>query len=233
MAEAPKPAAKPRTRRTTTKAPPPEKPVLQGKAAVIEQLRAPFKTSEVKQREGGRGKMLDYIAIDSVINRLLDVTPDYETIDPVVELKGPIDTTRKRRDGTTYQVDCYLGVVTLVLIVEGRRHVGVGADFDEDPDKVIKTALAEAIKKAANQVGVALYLWKEEARAEVARQRDLGKGDDPAALKRELVRIATAGGVELDASDPEGNAQKLADFFQVPVDALQDAATLRGLVGIE
>ncbi|MEM2991059.1 MAG: Rad52/Rad22 family DNA repair protein [Halobacteria archaeon] len=51
--------------------------------------------------------------------------------------------------------------------------VGVGADVDSDPDKAVKTALAEAIKKAGHQFGIALYLWDEKERQAV--EEALGK----------------------------------------------------------
>ena len=45
-----------------------------------------------------------------------------------------------------------------------RSHTGVGADVSFDLDKAVKTALAEAIKKACHQYGIALELWEEERR---------------------------------------------------------------------
>lgn len=203
---------------------------------ILERLSAPFPAKEVKQREGSKGMLLDFISIDSTIRRLLEVTPGYETSDLDVKITGPIPTTKvNRRTKEEFEVDLWAATVSLTMHVpleDGiKRHVGVGSDVDEDLDKVTKTALAEALKKAGHQVGVGLYLWLEEERDLVARQREL-QGGDPAALKREIVRLAVAGGVEL-GTDAEENAQKLADFFQVPVESMQDMATLKGLAGVE
>jgi hypothetical protein len=222
----PKPRAKPKTQNAPETPPP----------TVIERLSAPFPTKDVRQREGAKGRMLDYVGIDSTIGRLLEVCPDYETSDLSYDIKGPIDTIRKRRDGGEYHVDCFLGTVSLVLHVptEGgvKRHVGIGADFDDDPDKVLKTALAEALKKAGHQLGLALYLWDEAERATVARQRELQNGSE-AALKREVVRLVIAAGVELPTNDPEAAAQKIADHFGVAPADLQDPDVLRRLAGVE
>ena len=142
----------------------------------LESLRAEFPKTEVKQRDGGFGKKLDYISIDSTINRLLDtVGLDYEFTNCSTDL-------RQTNDG-------FLAIVSGELVVDGKAHYGVGADFDKkDPDKAVKTALAEAIKKAGHQLGIGLYLWDEAKREEIAEFRKVGdqKQHSQAAAKPKL-----------------------------------------------
>lgn len=126
-----------------------------------------FPVSEVKQREGGFGKKLDYIGIDSTIGRMNDVLPmGYSwTVDNVCILEGAVIVTgtisieSKRGDGS----------------IEVIKRSGVGADaVSKDMDKSVKTAYAEAFKKACNTLGIALYLWDADERAEIARERQNG-----------------------------------------------------------
>lgn len=131
---------------------------------IQESLAKKFPVADVKQREGGFGKKLDYIPIDEVINRLNDVLPlGYSwTVNSTVELQGHIVVTG-----------------TLGIRLEDGTEIfrsGVGADkiTAMDLDKTVKTAYAEAFKKACNTLGVGLYLWDADERAEIARERQNG-----------------------------------------------------------
>ena len=136
--------------------------------SLLDDLSKPFSVEQVKQRQGRGGLVLDYVSIDDTIRRLNDVlgfTWSTEFFDVTV-----------REDGTVY--------VALTLVVyhdDGSRTIrtGVGAakgvDYKDrgiDPDDVIKTAQAEALKKAANLYGVALELWDKDYRADLSRQRE-------------------------------------------------------------
>ena len=124
-------------------------------------LSAKFETDEVKQREGGFNKKLDYIPIDKVINRLNAVLPmGYSwTVKDVGEMGGSVIVT-----------GC-LEIVTQQGFPPVIRY-GVGADkIGTDMDKAVKTAYAEAFKKACNTLGVGLYLWDEDEREELKRDR--------------------------------------------------------------
>ena len=123
------------------------------KKTVQSKLQEKFAVEDVKQREGGFGKKLDYIPIDGVINRLNEVLPlGYSwTVDNTVILEGSVVVT-----GTLAMniVDERSGNVEVI------RRSGVGADaVGKDMDKAVKTAYAEAFKKACNTLGVGLYLW--------------------------------------------------------------------------
>jgi hypothetical protein len=91
-----------------------------------------------------------------------------------------------------------------------------------DPDDAIKTAQAEALKKAGNQFGMALELWTEEGREVVARGRAVAQGD-LGALKREVFERALAGGAE---ATPES----VAEHFNINVEELQNKDTLLKLL---
>ena len=126
---------------------------------LLGKLSERFPVEDVKQRRQG-GVMLDYISIDATIRRFNDVLgTEWSTrlLDPVrVDSVG---------DGK------YLAVVVLELTALGKSAIGTGADTAADADKAIKTALAEAIKKAGHQYGVGLYLWEESERDLVSKQR--------------------------------------------------------------
>lgn len=175
----------------------------------LEALSAHFPVGEVKQRSQG-GRQLDYISIDSTIRRLNDVL-------------GVEWSTRFVGAPTILPVDGgYLATVALVIEALGKEAVGVGADKAIDPDKALKTALAEAIKKAGHQLGVGLYLWDEGERQVVARNRAAASGD-VGALKAQVFEKALEGGAE-------ASAEGVAKFFGVKLDELQNPAVLARLL---
>lgn len=121
---------------------------------------------------------------------------------------------------------------------------GVGGDFGamDDVDKLVKTALAEAIKKAGNEYGIGLELWDEEERALIDSAQAQGMTGQVAAvgsahsggltvvpddeltqLKNRVADIAVAQGV-----DRTGPA--IAAHFGIPVEKLQDRETLEHII---
>lgn len=101
---------------------------------------------------------------------------------------------------------------------------GVGAMVNGDPDMAAKTALAEAIKKAGHQLGIALYLWDADARARVESKRKLSTASS-ASLKQEVFKIAKE---RLGKDAP--TAAEIAKEFNVKPGALADGATLREIL---
>lgn len=176
---------------------------------LLSALAAPFKTGEVKQRTQG-GRKLDYISIDSTIRRLNEVL-GVEWSTDFIGSPSLVDTGSG-----------YLATVSLSLNALGKSAVGVGADKATDPDKALKTALAEALKKAGHQFGVGLYLWDEAEREVVARDRAALSGDI-GALKAKVFEKALEGGAK-------PTAEGVAEFFKVDVAYLQDAANLQTLL---
>ena len=122
-------------------------------------LREKFPAEVVKQRPGKGGQKLDYIAIDATLNRLNDVLG----IDWSTEL---LQLEVYPKEAGSWSV-----VIAIKLTALGKEAVGVGAGEDNDPDNAVKTALAEAIKKAGHQFGIGLELWDEAWREEIAASR--------------------------------------------------------------
>lgn len=153
---------------------------------LLERLAADFPKSEVRQRDGGRGVKLDYIDVVQTINRLCDVLGagwDWRVLDAQV---GLVETG----NGPTYLASERGELV--VWLPDSERPVirgGSGADTDpRDPDKAIKTADAEALKKAGHKFQIALYLWDEGKRNEIAEFRKLTKASLPQLKKAALVK---------------------------------------------
>jgi hypothetical protein len=181
-------------------------------ANALTELGKRFDVKEVKQRTQG-GRKLDYISIDSTIRRLNDVLgTNWSTSVGRVELNSQGDTGK------------YLATVVLSLEALGKSAIGVGADVAPDPDKALKTALAEALKKAAHQFGVGLYLWQEDEREIVARDRAASSGDLNA-LKAKAFETALEQGAE-------ANAESVAAKLGLTVEDLQDAAKLSAILGV-
>lgn len=203
------------------------------KAAVetlFSKLSAKFLPEQVKQREGGGGKKLDYISIDTVLNRLNEVLEfEWEFHGQSTHLSPTVVTVKgQEKDG-------YLAVVTGHLVVhtsEGPRWTfGVGAHRDVDPDMAIKSALAEAEKKAAQRRGVGLYLWDEDAREELKEQRQAikRKQADPTKLDLDELKLAVYEKA-VEQGLEEHSAEGLAEWYSVDVGDLQDEATLLELL---
>ena len=137
----------------------------------LDRLSEPFPIEDVKQRTQG-GMKLDYISIDATIRRLNDV----------LELgwSFEIDTTQL----LPMEGGKYLALVQGKIIIPATEDSpikiasGVGSDVAGDPDKAIKTALAEALKKAGHQLGIGLYLWEESELEVVAKQRRAAAAPD-------------------------------------------------------
>lgn len=144
--------------------------------STLDALASEFPKNEVRQRDGGRGIKLDYIDIVQTINRLCDVLKaDWDwRIDAasvsVVEMDGPKFLASEYGELFVWLPDRDRPVV----------RGGSGADIDaRDPDKAIKTADAEALKKAGHKFQIALYLWDEDKRNEIAEFRSLTRASLP------------------------------------------------------
>jgi hypothetical protein len=177
------------------------------------ELRKPFAADEVKQRQGPGGKALDYVPIETILGRLLDVAPGFRW-EAGVDLRMTPDTK-------------YLAIAQGTLTIGEGVGTGVGAMIHGDPDMASKTALSEAIKNAAkNGFGVGLELWSEEHRASLATDRALAAGDE-ATLKKVVYDRAKDG---LGKSRP--TQAEVADYFNVTVDDLKSADVLKGILGL-
>ena len=149
-----------------------------------------FQPTAVKKNPKGQ----DYVSIDGYINRLNEVLgmewdwhvdkfefrdgpptnsgkPQYLSIvSGWLEIHAPSETDTEASAEVWYRNNCH------------SRRNGIGAGLNFDPDTAVKTAQAEALKKACHQFGIALYLWSEDERDFVQMQREAA--NDDVALKR-------------------------------------------------
>jgi hypothetical protein len=184
---------------------------------LLTQLAAEFTGKDVKTRKSFGGPELTYIGIDATIRRLNEVLGaawSFDLDNVSVTESGQITT----KSGKTSPA--FLAVVSGHITALDKRAGGVGADRDTDPDKAVKTALAEALKKAGHQFGIALYLWTEGGRKSAQRKMALAGGSQ-AAMKQEVFSLAKE---RLD--NPKPTAAQVAKAFGVKAGDLSDEATL-------
>jgi len=181
-------------------------------------LRAPFSASEVKQRQGPGRKMLDYVAGETVLNRLLDLTANEDS-------------------GYAWQVTSvqfeksdkgWAAVVSGSLLIQGDMGSGVGAMENAELDMAVKSANTEAIKNAAkNGFGIGLELWDAEYRDQLAQRRRAAGGSE-SALKSLVMDVARRKTGKTKLSLPE-----VADALGVTAGDLSDPATLTAILEAE
>lgn len=194
---------------------------------ITEQLRQKFPAGVVKSRSI-RGKDFDYVAIDATIGRLLDTMGlEWSFTNCTYDVQPAMVARRDADDVPGWQC-----IVTGELVIHDTtghesRHWGVGADIADDLDKALKTALAEALKKAGHQLGIGLYLWNDEDRQSLARERKLVSGN-MSALKTELVKRS---GLIL-GENKEDNQKALAEIYHVLPEQLEDPEVVKQLLGV-
>jgi hypothetical protein len=180
----------------------------------LESLAEEFGGNDVKSRQQA-GITLTYIGIDATINRLNAVL-------------GSKWSTEASTNFIPLEDGAFLAVceLTLTATVDGaeKKAYGVGADKGKDADKIAKTALAEAIKKAGHQFGIALYLWDPAARVRAEKLKELAGGSE-VALKKEVFSIAR----ERTGKD-KPTAAEVAKVFGVKTGDLADKATLQKIL---
>lgn len=112
-------------------------------------LGAAFPRSAIKQREGGRGKKLDYVEGHTIIHRLIDATGNQFDV-------RILNIDEKRMGEST------LVLATVELTIPGlgtRQHMGVQMVHDRGGEDLVKGAITDALKKAATLFGVGLDLY--------------------------------------------------------------------------
>lgn len=186
----------------------------------LDQLAAEFSGNDVKSRRGQGGPDLTYISIDATIRRLNEVLGTAWSIDRA-------NTTLEFNEETTnYRAFTEL---FMAVVIDGtpKTAYGVGAMVNRDPDMAAKSALAEAIKKAGHQLGIALYLWDPEARDRAEKRRKLASAS-VATLKQEVYAL---GKIALGKDKP--TVAEVAKQFGVKAGDLTDEETLRGILESE
>jgi hypothetical protein len=187
------------------------------------------------------GKGFTYIPIEHVIRRFNEVTPgwDLKITKSEFSLLPGLTYGRASKPAAYALVEVEITADTEDAGIITRS--GIGGDFGsaDDVDKLVKTALAEAIKKAGNEFGVGLYLWDEEERAliESAQEQGLtgqverastpvqtaGYNDALDALKNRVADLAERQGINR-------TGPAIAAHFGIEVAQLQDAATLEKIL---
>jgi hypothetical protein len=235
--------ARPRTAAATAEA---------ASTATLAKLTERFAVEDHKKNPRG----YTYIAIEKVIGRWNEVLGPKWNLD-IESLKFELTP------GVTFgNRNPKPGAVALVCVsiraeIDGETVIrgGVGADFGaaDDADKLVKTALAEAIKKASNEFGIGLYLWDEEERALIdsAAQQGMtgvvqaapvaGAADVSAAPVAPIAPL-----VPVDSAEVQELKNKVADLavlhgiqrtgpaiaahFGITIEQLQDEAMLRAIL---
>jgi len=186
----------------------------------LSKINQPFDVEKVKQRKGHGGKVLDYVGWDEVVRRLNEelefnwdwITQEVLFHDGSVFVRGDLLLYERDSESDTADDPC--------------RRSGVGADkLGPDPDKSIKTAQAEALKKAGNLYGIALELWDEDHRDDLENQRKSTPDDDIDYLK-ELVYQKALEIVGVDKLAPN----EVANVYGTDVESLQDAEILKEIL---
>ena len=163
-------------------------------------LTEKFHPTLIKKNQSGQ----DYVAIDDYINRLNNVL-GHAWAWQINDWKLYPDAAPPTKNGKPQYLAVVQGSLSIFLTDIGvissggeddedaflttQKAVivrdGIGGDIGYDPDKALKTAQAEALKKACHQYGIALYLWKEAERDFVALQKSAANND--VALKQLVV----------------------------------------------
>lgn len=115
----------------------------------LEKLTEPFPRSAIKQREGGRGRMLDYVEGHTVIRRLNEATGNCWSM----EVK---DISSREMAGAM------LMIARVSLAIPGlgtREGLGVQLVHDRGGEDLVKGCITDALKKAATLFGVGLELY--------------------------------------------------------------------------
>ncbi len=176
----------------------------------LEALMAQFEPAQHKSRKQG-GQDLTYIPIDATINRVNEVLGSAWSVRPPSSTQVlPLENGFLAK--SELFIDAEIDGVTKTLY-------GVGAMRNPDPDMAMKTALAEALKKAFHQAGVALYLWDPAQRDEVAAKSKWA-GATLVAKKKEVQRLAK----EKLNLDKAPSAKQVAEAHGVtPADLAEDS----------
>lgn len=125
------------------------------------QLARPFPLNEHEWRQGRNNKDYVYITETAVIGRLNEIDPSWEFI-VTDRTEREYSVTRERRDGTSYTMAAHELAITGSLIVCGVTRYGIGmAEVAPDAAEADKSAVTDALKRAARLFGVGGYLLND------------------------------------------------------------------------
>lgn len=195
--------------------------------SVVAQLREPFPLDKIYARQGPGGKTLDYVSIETVLERLISVAPDYSIVGKVESLVFGRFSPNKNDEGDFTPLTP-TAVVSVQLSIGDKTAFGIGEMSNASVDMAVKSATSEAIKNAAkNGFGVALDLWNADYRDAVGAARKRASMTE-AQLKSAVFAIART---KLDKEKP--SAAEIGKLFDVAPGKLTDEATLRAILDAE
>ena len=207
-------------------------------------LTEKFHPTLIKKNQSGQ----DYVAIDDYINRLNNVLGHawaWQINDWKLYPDVAPDTSKGRKQylavvqgslsifltdigvissGGEDDEDAFLTTQKAVIVRDG-----IGGDIGYDPDKALKTAQAEALKKACHQYGIALYLWKEAERDFIVLQKSAASND--VALKQ-LVVAYTQRVLELDPGTVPEKEQmcEVLGIEDLSIPAIRESLSNKGVL---
>lgn len=208
---------------------------------IPKELTEKFHPTLVKKNQSGQ----DYVAIDGYINRLNEVLGhawawqiNTWQINDAAPTKSGKPQYMAVVQGTLTIILSDIGVVSVgdddedAFLTTQKAMIsrdGIGANINFDPDTAVKSAQAEALKKACHQYGIALYLWDAAERDFVELQRQAAKND--VALKQ-LVVAYTQRALELDpGSMPEKDQMmEVLDIEDLDIESIREALTKKGVL---
>ena len=207
-------------------------------------LTEKFHPSLVKKNQSGQA----YVSIDDYINRLNEVL-GHAWAWQINDWKLYPDAAGDTKSGKKQYVAVVQGSLSIFLSDIGVISIGaeddddaflttqkavvvrdgIGGDIGFDPDKALKTAQAEALKKACHQYGIALYLWKEAERDFIALQKSAANND--VALKQ-LVVAYTQRVLELEPGTmPEKDQMcEVLGIEDLTVPAIRESLSNKGVL---
>jgi hypothetical protein len=208
------------------------------------ELTAKFHPSLVKKNQSGQA----YVSIDDYINRLNEVL-GHAWAWQINDWKLYPDAASNTSTGKKQYVAVVQGSLSIFLSDIGVISIGaeddedaflttqkavvvrdgIGGDIGFDPDKALKTAQAEALKKACHQFGIALYLWKEAERDFIVLQKSAASND--VALKQ-LVVAYTQRVLELEPGTiPEKEQMcEVLDIEELTIPAIRESLSNKGVL---
>lgn len=207
-------------------------------------LTEKFHPSLVKKNQSGQ----DYVAIDDYINRLNDVL-GHAWAWQINDWKLYPDAAPPTAKGKPQYLAVVQGSLSIFLSDIGVISIGaeddddaflttqkavvvrdgIGSNVNFDPDTAVKSAQAEALKKACHQYGIALYLWKEAERDFVALQKSAANND--VALKQ-LVVAYTQRVLELEPGTMPDKEQmcEVLGIEDLSVPAIRESLSNKGVL---
>jgi len=205
-------------------------------------LTEKFHPSLVKKNQSNQ----DYVAIDGYINRLNEVLGHawaWQINSWKIKDAPPTKSGKPQYmavvQGTLTIILSDIGVITVGGDDDEEPYLttqkamisrdGIGANVNFDPDTAVKSAQAEALKKACHQYGIALYLWDAAERDYVELQRQATTND--VALKQ-LVVAYTQRALELDPGTMPEKEQmmEVLSIEDLDVDSIRESLTKKGVL---